>query len=281
MTNPEPKTDRIDFSRQEPPAERSPHCSVPVRGTISTPAGEDVSILWQVPEEVPVAFVYNKRPHAVMMATPADLEDFAVGFSVAEDVIDGASAILSLKVDYLDEGIKLCIAADPKRMSKGRKAKRTIEGRSGCGLCGIEQLANAVRTPRKVSDVGGSIGSEAVAAAFKALRDHQPMNRVNRSVHAAAFCDRDGQILVCREDVGRHNALDKLIGALLRANTDPTSGFVIMSSRCSFELVSKAASIGVPFLATVSAPTALALDLAREAGMRLGARTPDGVAIFQ
>jgi FdhD protein len=259
----------------------SPYCSVPVRGTIATPGGEEVPILWQVPEEVPVGFVYNKRPHAVMMATPADLEDFAVGFSVAEDVIDGASAILSVKVEELDAGIKLCIAADPTRMSKGRKAKRTIEGRSGCGLCGIEQLENAVRTPRPVSDVGQSIDSKAITAAFSALRDHQPMNRVNKSVHAAAFCDREGKILFAREDVGRHNALDKLIGAILRQKLDPTAGFVIMSSRCSFELVSKAASIGIPLLATISAPTALALDLARQAGMRLGARTPDGVAIFQ
>lgn len=277
MTNPEPRT---DFSTPEPLRERSPHCSVPVRGTIATAGADDVSILWQVPEEVPVAFVYNKRPHAVMMATPADLEDFAVGFSVAEDVVDDASVIISCKVEELEKGIKLCIAADPKRMSKGRKVKRTIEGRSGCGLCGIESLENAVRTPRKVSDVGASIGSAAISTAFEALRDHQPMNRVNRSVHAAAFCDRDGGILLCREDVGRHNALDKLIGALLRGHVDPTSGFVIMSSRCSFELVSKAASVGVPLLATVSAPTALALDLAQQAGMRLGARTPDGVAIF-
>jgi FdhD protein len=254
---------------------------VPVRGTIATANGEDVPILWQVPEEVPIGFVYNKRPHAVMMATPADLEDFAVGFSVAEDVIEDASAILSLKVEELKEGIKLCIAADPTRMSKGRKAKRTIEGRSGCGLCGVEQLQNAVRTPRPVSDVGQSIDSKAIASAFGALRDHQPMNRVNKSVHAAAFCDRDGKILFAREDVGRHNALDKLIGAILRQKLDPTAGFVIMSSRCSFELVSKAASIGVPLLATISAPTALALDLARQAGMRLGAMTPDGVAIFQ
>ncbi len=260
---------------------QSPHCSVPVRGTIATANGEDVPILWQVPEEVPIGFVYNKRPHAVMMATPADLEDFAVGFSVAEDVIEDASAILSLKVEELEEGIKLCIAADPTRMSKGRKAKRTIEGRSGCGLCGVEQLQNAVRTPRPVSDVGQSIDSKAIASAFGALRDHQPMNRVNKSVHAAAFCDRDGKILFAREDVGRHNALDKLIGAILRQKLDPTAGFVIMSSRCSFELVSKAASIGVPLLATISAPTALALDLARQAGMRLGAMTPDGVAIFQ
>jgi FdhD protein len=267
---------------QTPPKRvQAPHCSVPVRGTIATAGGEEVPILWQVPEEVPIGFVYNKRPHAVMMATPADLEDFAVGFSVAEDVIEDASVILSLKVEELEEGIKLCIAADPTRMSKGRKAKRTIEGRSGCGLCGIEQLQNAVRTPRPVSDVGQSIDTSAIASAFGSLRDHQPMNRVNKSVHAAAFCDREGKILFAREDVGRHNALDKLIGAILRQKLDPTAGFVIMSSRCSFELVSKAASIGVPLLATISAPTALALDLARQAGMRLGARTPDGVAIFQ
>jgi FdhD protein len=279
MTTPERKPELTEAASKRKP--RSPHCSVPVRGTISGGGSEAVPVLWQVPEEIPIGFVYNKRPHAVMMATPADLEDFAVGFSVAEDVIEDASAILSVKVEELDKGIKLCIAADPTRMSKGRKAKRTIEGRSGCGLCGIEQLENAVRTPRPVSDVGQSIESASISAAFDSLRDHQPMNRVNKSVHAAAFCDRQGHILLTREDVGRHNALDKLIGAILRGRVDPTSGFVVMSSRCSFELVSKAASIGIPLLATVSAPTALALDLARQAGMRLAGRTPGGVAIFE
>ena len=156
---------------------------------------------------------------------------------------------------------------------------RNMEGRVGCGLCGIAELEDAIRMPHhKVKQVRFS--ATAIEAAFSALPQHQPMNAVNRTVHAAGFCSVDGSILLAREDVGRHNALDKLIGAMARAGISPQNGFVVMSSRCSFELVQKCATVGIGALATISAPTALAFKLARQAGLKLAARAHQGVMIF-
>ncbi|UEM19129.1 formate dehydrogenase accessory sulfurtransferase FdhD [Skermanella mucosa] len=236
--------------------------------------------VWLVAEEVPVAFEYNKRSHAVMMATPADLEDFALGFSLCEEIVGAAAEIEGVTIREEAEGIVLSMAVDRRHLLDGVKRRRTMEGRSGCGLCGVSSLASAVRRPRRVT-ASFAPSVAAIAAAFARLPDHQPMNRANRSLHAAAWCDPDGRILMAREDVGRHNALDKLVGALARAGTDPSGGFALMSSRCSFELVQKAATFGIPMLASVSAPTALALNLARDAGMTLAARSGrDGVMLF-
>ncbi|MBI3674858.1 MAG: formate dehydrogenase accessory sulfurtransferase FdhD, partial [Rhizobiales bacterium] len=153
------------------------------------------------------------------------------------------------------------------------------EGRVGCGLCGIEDIRDAIRMPAgKAPRV--RLSPQAVARAYEALPRHQPMNAVNRTVHAAAWCSVDGEILLSREDVGRHNALDKLIGALARQGADLASGFVLMSSRCSFELVQKCALAGIGALATVSAPTALALSLAKQAHLKLAALSQRGVMIF-
>ncbi|MGQ9369886.1 formate dehydrogenase accessory sulfurtransferase FdhD [Azospirillum sp. ST 5-10] len=249
--------------------------SVAVTGT-----GHAGAVTWMIAEETPVAFEYNGRSHAVMMATPADLEDFALGFSLCEGIVAAPGDIERVTVRRTHGGIVLDIRADAMRLMSGSLRKRSMEGRSGCGLCGVESLANAVRTPRRVPP-GVAPSPPAVAAAFAALKDHQPMTRANRSVHAAAWCDPDGGIRLAREDVGRHNALDKLAGALAGAGIDPSAGFVVMSSRCSFELVQKAATLGVPLLATLSAPTALALELAHAAGMTLAARAPgDGVILF-
>jgi FdhD protein len=154
-----------------------------------------------------------------------------------------------------------------------------MEGRTGCGLCGIEEMADAIRMPPNAAPVA-PLDATAVAKAFAALPHHQPMNAVNRTVHAAAWSDPHGTILLAREDVGRHNALDKLIGAMTRANLNPRHGFVLMSSRCSFELVQKCAHAGIGALATISAPTALAHKLARAAGLHLAALSQQGVMIF-
>mgnify|MGYP001018336471 CR=1 FL=1 len=249
--------------------------SVAVTGT-----GSGGAVTWMIAEETPVAFEYNGRSHAVMMATPADLEDFALGFSLCEGIVAEPADIERVTVRPARAGIVLDIRADAMRLVSGNLRKRSMEGRSGCGLCGVDSLANAVRQPRPVA-AGRRPSVEAVMAAFAGLAEHQPMTRANRSVHAAAWCDPDGRIRLAREDVGRHNALDKLAGALARAGIDPAAGFVVMSSRCSFELVQKAATLGVPLLATLSAPTALALDLARAAGMTLAARAPgDGAILF-
>ncbi len=259
--------------------------SRPAPGTsFPTPANlaaNQSDVIWLVAEEVPVAFEYNRRAHAVMMATPADLEDFALGFSLCEGILASRGDVDDIRVRHAADGIVLSVACDPLKLLKGSLRQRSMEGRSGCGLCGVDSLANVLRPPRPVTasfvpDAG------AVAVAFARLAEHQPMNRANRSLHAAAWCDPSGRIRMAREDVGRHNALDKLAGALAAGEHDMSAGFAVLSSRCSFELVQKAAAVGIPFLATVSAPTGLALTLARKAGMTLAARAPrDGVMLFR
>ncbi|CAO3358224.1 formate dehydrogenase accessory sulfurtransferase FdhD [Azospirillum melinis] len=259
-------------------------CSIAVTGTgFSAGVGmeEGADVEWQVPEETAVAFEYNGRSHAVMMATPADLEDFALGFSLAEEIVGTAADIEKIAVRETPLGFVVNLTVDPLRLLRGSLRSRSMEGRSGCGLCGVDSLVHAVREPRKI-ETSLEVDPAAVAAAFRALPDHQPMNRANRSVHAAAWCAPDGAIRLAREDVGRHNALDKLIGAVVRSGADPATGFVVMTSRCSFELVQKTAAVGIPLLATISAPTALALELARNANLTLGALSRrDTVILFR
>ncbi len=259
-------------------------CSIAVTGT-GFPAGvgaeEGADVEWRVPEETAVAFEYNGRSHAVMMATPADLEDFALGFSLAEEIVGSAADIENISVRETPLGFVVNLTVDPLRLLRGSLRSRSMEGRSGCGLCGVDSLVHAVREPRKI-ETSLEVDPAAVAAAFRSLPDHQPMNRANRSVHAAAWCAPDGTIRLSREDVGRHNALDKLIGAVVRSGADPATGFVVMTSRCSFELVQKTAAVGIPLLATISAPTALALELARNANLTLGALSRrDTVILFR
>ena len=259
-------------------------CSIAVTGTgfsagVGVEEGADVE--WQVPEETAVAFEYNGRSHAVMMATPADLEDFALGFSLAEEIVGSAADIEKISVRETPLGFVVNLTVDPLRLLRGSLRSRSMEGRSGCGLCGVDSLVHAVREPRRI-EASLEVDPAAVAAAFRGLPDHQPMNRANRSVHAAAWCAPDGAIRMAREDVGRHNALDKLIGAVVGSGADPATGFVVMTSRCSFELVQKTAAVGIPLLATISAPTALALELARNANLTLGALSRrDTVILFR
>jgi FdhD protein len=252
--------------------------SRPAKGTLHTLAGDALTI-WQVPEEVPIAVLFNSQNYAVMMGTPADLEDFATGFALAEGIVAKASDIGGILVLPTEEGYAVDLSVDETKLNRGRMAKRSLEGRAGCGLCGIEDIKDVIRMPgNRVPAV--PLSPQAVARAYEGLPRHQPMSRINRTVHAAAWCSVDGAILSSREDVGRHNALDKLIGALARANTDLASGFVLMSSRCSFELVQKCAIAGIGALATVSAPTALALSLAAQAHLKLAALSSRGVMIF-
>ena len=235
---------------------------------------------WRLAEEVPVNLSYNGRPHVVMMATPEDLEDFALGFSLSEGVLASAGLVREVRVEPVEGGIMVDIATAPKAEVSRERQARSLEGRSGCGLCGMQRLDQVVRNVRPVRGAA-PVKTDAIARALAALPERQAMNRVNRSVHAAAWADASGEIGLVREDVGRHNALDKLIGALARAGTDTSRGFCVMTSRCSFELVQKAAAVGIPCLATVSAPTSLALDLARRAGMALASASPDGVVLFE
>jgi FdhD protein len=246
--------------------------SIKVTGTLNaTPT------TWLLPEEVPIAIQVNSANYAVMMGTPADLEDFGVGFALSEGLVTHASKISNVLAIPSDNGFTVDLAGD--NFIRERMISRTLEGRVGCGLCGIEEMADAIRMPdRKLTPV--SFTSDTIARAFETLPRFQPMNAENRTVHAAAWANTQGEIQLAREDVGRHNALDKLIGAMARQNMSAREGFVVMSSRCSFELVQKCAQVGIAALATVSAPTALAHRLAQEAGLKLAALSKQGVMMF-
>jgi len=218
--------------------------------------------------EVPVSLTYNGIAHVVMMATPRDIEDFAVGFSLAEGIVDSAAEISGVEVREIAPGLLVRVDIPPARQEELIGKRRGLVGQTGCGICGVTELEQAIRAVRVVPPPP-SLGAQAVFRALEALSSHQPLNRETGAVHAAAFADSAGNILLAREDVGRHNALDKLVGALAREGRDAASGFAVMTSRCSFELVQKCASAGIPALVTVSAPTNLAVDLARRAGLTL------------
>jgi FdhD protein len=275
-------SDRRAMKHQRPPVHpgdvEALRTSIAAHGILHTLAGDE-EIVWQVPEEVPLAVQFNSQNYAVMMGTPADFEDFAIGFAIAEGLIAKASDVTAVLVLPTEQGYAIDLSVPENRINRDRMAKRSLEGRTGCGLCGIENMKDAIRMPSSVLPAV-ELRPQAVARAYEQLPTHQPMSRVNRTVHAAAWCSVDGEILLSREDVGRHNALDKLIGALARDGHDLTQGFVLMSSRCSFELVQKCAIAGIGALATVSAPTALALSLARQARLKLAALASRGVMLF-
>ena len=230
---------------------------------------------WAVPEEVPVAFVYNRRNHAVMLGTPDNLADFAIGFSLAEEIIRHPGEIETIEIVHQEVGIDLHITLNAERLERFDliQRRRTLPGRAGCGLCGLDNAESLTRPLPPIADRAIELSPDALAAAMAALPAWQPLNARTRSVHAAAWATSGGEVLAAREDVGRHNALDKLVGALARDGRDTTDGFVVMSSRCSYELVEKAARAGLPAIATLSAPTAFAIRKAREARIALYARS--------
>lgn len=217
--------------------------------------------------EVPVALVYNGRPHAVMMCTPADLEDFAVGFTVTE-LIANAGEIRRTDVVKYARGIELQMEIPAAAAEQLSERTRAITGRTGCGLCGVEVIGDALREPDPVRS-SLRISRDALWRAGEGLGAQQPLNRDTNAIHAAAWATADGTLRVVREDVGRHNALDKVIGALARGGTDPSAGFAVVTSRASYELVQKAAVANIPLLAAVSRPTDLAVQLAHAAGITL------------
>jgi FdhD protein len=221
-----------------------------------------------VAEEVPVAFIYNRRPHVVMMATPADLEDFAVGFSVSEEIVERAGDIRACTVMPYAQGVEIQLTIPDAAGERLAGRSRELIGRTGCGLCGVQTVTEALRPSRAVT-ADWTLAPEALWRAEAALAGRQTINQATGAVHAAAWATSDGELRVVREDVGRHNALDKVTGALARAGTDPSTGFVVMTSRASYELVQKVAVAGVPILATVSRPTGLAVRLADAAGLTL------------
>lgn len=235
-----------------------------------------------ITEEVPVAMLYNDVPFAVMMVTPLDLEDFALGFSLSEGLVAKPGDMQSIDVRPRLEGIELAmqVASDTVAQRAGAGGERLLPGRSGCGLCGARMLEDAVRHPAPVGE-GPRIEAASLERALLQLRAAQPVNSATGSVHAAAWVNSAGDIVMAREDVGRHNALDKLIGAMVKAQLDPQQGFLLVTSRASYEMVTKAASAGITLMAAISAPTALAIHLAESTGVTLiGFARPDSYVVY-
>ncbi|KAB7764817.1 formate dehydrogenase accessory sulfurtransferase FdhD [Xanthomonas maliensis] len=230
--------------------------------------GRSTTVQDLVAAEMPVAFSYNGAPFAVMMATPEDLEDFAVGFSLSEGIVTHADEVQVLAVDTFLEGAALQLQIPPDRADMLALRRRSLDGRSGCGVCGTESIEAVLRTP-PVLQSALCIDSAALAQAMQALQRQQPIGAQTGAAHAAGWADASGRLQLVREDVGRHNALDKLIGALSRAGVDAASGFAVVTSRASYEMAMKAAQARIPLLAAISAPTALAISLAESAGLTL------------
>ena len=221
-----------------------------------------------VAEEVPVALVYAQRPHVVLMATPCDLEDLAVGFTLTEGIVEHAGEIRGVTVARHSRGIDLLIDVAAPVVDRLAARSRALAGRTSCGLCGVSAIDDAVRIPpRVVSSL--AVTADAIWRATTALESGQPLNRDTHALHGAAWATASGEVRIVREDVGRHNALDKVFGALARAGIPAGDGFVIVTSRASFELVQKAAVSGVPIVAAISRPTGLAVRMAEVAGISL------------
>lgn len=241
--------------------------------------GNDETIHRAVPVEAPVAIDVCGIGYAVMMATPTDLVDYITGFALAEGLVAAAGEITDIAMHETEGGwvVRLNLPPEGAQRAMARARRRVTE--SSCGLCGIDNIAEILRPlPALANDL--KVPREAIARALADLSDHQPLSRQTGAVHAAAFCTKEGDILMVREDVGRHNALDKLVGALARANTDPATGFFVLTARCSYELVEKTVRAGCPVLVTISAPTTLAVERAKAAGLTLVALArPDAALI--
>ena len=240
--------------------------------------GTERSVDWRVAEETPLAVLLNGAAFAVMMLTPEDLEDFVIGFAITEGIVTGPAEIESLRLAEAGEGFVANVRLDPAKVAAVEDRRRTLAGRAGCGLCGAQTIEAVLRPPRRVA--GARPSPDAILAALAALPAAQVMKPVNHSTHAAAFCEPDGTIALVREDIGRHNALDKVAGALARDGRDARAGFLLLSSRVSVEMAQKAAAIRAPLVAAVSPPSALALRVAGQAGLAVAARAGDGVVIF-
>ena len=239
--------------------------------------GVDRQQLVCVAEETPVAFRYNGFPYAVMMATPDDLEDFAVGFSVSEGIVPPASALSQIEVIACDDGITLDISLQGNDLHRylATRRVRQLRGHTSCGLCGVEDLDDIARPPVRVH-AATPLDTSLILPALDTLRQWQPLSRQTRCAHASAWVDPDGELQMVREDVGRHNSLDKLIGAMLRGRRETAQGFCLITSRCSFEMVQKTAAAGFPALVSAGAPTTHAIRLARAAGISLYSLSRDG-----
>jgi FdhD protein len=231
-------------------------------------------------EEVPVALVFNGIPFAVMLASPADLEDFALGFALTEGLLERPGELYGVDVEVTPQGIALQLQVASACEFRLKERRRNLAGRTGCGLCGAESLEQVQRALPPSATHTLQVEPAAVRRALTAVAELQQLQRATGAVHAAAWCTHGGEVKTVREDIGRHNALDKLAGALVRGQADLTQGFLCITSRASFEMVQKAAMVGASMLVAVSAPTALAVRTAQAAGIALAgfAREQDFVA---
>ena len=222
----------------------------------------------QLAQETPIAFEYNGLAYAVMMASPNDLHDYAVGFTLSEGLAVTAADVLSLDMAFVERGVVVRITLPEERAAplRDRLRLRLVEG--SCGLCGLESMEEVLR-PLEPLTGEPCISRLAIAAALESLRAHQPLGEATGAMHAAAFCDETGAIVATREDIGRHNALDKLCGHMARVAIDPATGFILLTARCSYELVEKTVRARCPALVTISAPSDLAAERARAAGLTL------------
>jgi FdhD protein len=233
-----------------------------------------------IPEETAIAFTYNTASYAVMMATPQDLEDFAIGFSLTEGVISSIAAIDSIDIVEEPMGVELRIWLKAPEAAEFLGRRRKMAGPTGCGLCGVESLVEAMRPPPEVGE-GRLFTPDEIMEAVNALFPLQVLNQETRAVHAAGFWQPERGLVALREDVGRHNALDKLAGALARDGASARDGLIVLTSRVSVEMVQKSAAIAAPVVVAVSAPTALAVRMAESCNMTLAAiARKDGFEVF-
>ncbi len=231
----------------------------------------------ELAREVPVALEYNGLSHATLLTTPCDLEDFAYGFSYTEGVIRAASDVYDLDIVERKNGLVIQLTIASACLNELKLRRRTLAGRTGCGLCGIESLDEVQRVLPALPERRGWLSSRAISDAVKNLRARQPLHLITGATHGAGWADSMGNIATVREDVGRHNALDKLIGHLLRQGTDTTAGFAVISSRASFEMVQKTAAAGISAVIAVSAPTTYAIQIADELNILLAGFARDNL----
>lgn len=249
-------------------AEPVMHPAQRLRSASRLSGGQRATSVECVAEEVPVAMVFNGISHAVMLATPADLEDFGVGFSLAEGIVGRASEIHDIETASHARGIEVRMQISNRAFEALKERRRSLTGRTGCGLCGVNSLGQVARDVAPVR-TRPAVNDAAIHRAFEALGKGQTLHALTGAVHGAAWARRDGTLVAVREDVGRHNALDKLIGAIATAGVAPAEGFAVVTSRASYEMVLKLASFGGGLLAAISAPTGLAIDLAERVGVAL------------
>jgi len=220
-------------------------------------------------EEVPVALVYNGISHAVMLATPQDLEDFALGFSLSEGIVDSAAEVYGIEVIAQENGLALQLEVATSCFQRLKEKRRNLTGRTGCGLCGSESLDHALRLPLNKVKQLTTINQQAIKAALTNIRVQQRLQGLTGATHASAWVNAEGEVLLLREDVGRHNALDKLIGAMAKIDSQSAQGFILTTSRASYEMVQKTVSAGCNILVAISAPTGLAIRMAEQSNLTL------------